>query len=385
MLLGALAALAADTPPAGCGTTQMQLALDCLAAGDCDRAEQIAMGLTEGPASSSRAWLVVASARHRRGDLTSAAEAYRQFIAATESPAMRKWAAAQLDACQQPPAEPAAAPSARLSDDDRRELSKVERRTYSQTTRHFIIRARNERLSRLLADEAEAALTRICGMMTGQEYPNTVEINVWADQKEYASKARHAPEWSGASFSLFTRDNGAVGRRIDLKQLDEDGDFDTVMLDRALPHEMCHLVLKDHFGERHCPLVVNEGLAMAAEWGVDNDRVLLAGAALAGRARIALGDLLVGQPKGDEGQAAVFYAEAYSLVSYLQAHTTREQFKQLVENLRAGCAFSDALQRAMGCPHSDTAIAEIELAWQSRAIEQAQEIQALRTAAISRL
>ena len=226
----------------------------------------------------------MAAARQRRGDLGQAARAYRLLLGASESPDLQQFALAQVQACEQPAGRPAAPvpPSKKLSKDDAAALTAVMDREFTESTEHFVVRARNPQLAKLLAGEAEVALDRICRViLAGQEYPHSVTINVWPDHQAYRAHAVDAPEWSGGSFRLVTAE-GVTTRQIDLTQRDAKGQFAVVMLDRVLPHEMCHLVVQEFFGDSTCPLFLNEGLAMMAESDADLSRARITGKTIAG-------------------------------------------------------------------------------------------------------
>jgi hypothetical protein len=137
----------------------------------------------------------------------------------------------------------------------------------------------------------------------------------------------------------------------------------------------------EYFGDAACPLFLNEGLAMLAETGVDNERVALAGAALAGKEKIKLDQLFIKQRQdmdvgGDKPE--VFYAESYSFLSYLHTRLTRKQFGAVVEHLKDGCTVADSLQRALFVPADDSFIPQLCSAWTEVAISQAQDLHALK-------
>ncbi len=357
----------------------MQEALDRLHAGQNAQAEQTALALAQGLSpDAGRAWLVVAAARQQRQQYDSAQEAYKNFLAVCNSGSLREYAVRQIETCRQATARPAPVtpPSQKLDQARRAELAKVEQEVRTESSDHFVVRSHNAKLSKLIVAEAEAALTRICKLILGgQDYPNTVEIYVWADHQDYAAHAQDAPEWSGGCFSFATKD-GLIGRRIDLTQLDDRGRFNAVILDRVLPHEMSHLVTREYFGDAPCPLFLNEGMAMLSESVVDNSRLLLAGAALAGDKKIPLEDLFL-RDRQDLRDVSVFYAESYSLTSYLHSRLSPAQFKSLLEAVKSGCTMDDALHRVLYMPQDNSLLVALSLAWQKDAIEQAQYLRAL--------
>jgi hypothetical protein len=361
------------------GETAVQSALEQLRAGRHAQAEQSAMALTqEQSPQSSRAWIVVAAARQQLRQYDSAQEAYKNFLATCNSGNLRQYALREIENCRQAQAKPLviAPPSSKLNAARRAELAKIEAEIRTESSDHFVVRSHNAKLSKLLVVEAEAALSRVCKMILGsRDYPNTVEICVWTDHQDYAAHAEDAPEWSGGSYSFATKD-GIVGRRIDLMQLDDRGRFNVVMLDRVLPHEMSHLVTREYFGDAPCPLFLNEGLAMLGESVVDNGRLLLAGAALAGEKKITLDDLII-LKRQDRADVSVFYAESYSLLCYLHSRLDAEQFKDLLDSVKGGCTVDESLHRVLYIPQDSALMPSLSLAWQKDAMEQAQYLRAL--------
>lgn len=365
-----------------------------------------------------RAWAIVAAARERAGKHASALRAYRLFLATCQDAQTRQYITQRIDACQdalaqtrgtkglravdapvatatpagdasgqaapQPaPNVPTSQPSAdhSFSAERLQQLAKVEQDFSVESSEHFVVHARNPRLAKLVTGEAEAALGRICSdLLAGTEYSHSVEIYVYSDHSDYLAHATDAPEWSGGAFTFQVKD-GQVIRKISLTQLDKDGKFATIMFQRVLPHEMCHLVLTEYFGDATCPLFLNEGLAMLAETGVDNERVALAGAALAGKQQIKLDQLFVKQRQDMDTGAVrpeVFYAESYSFLSYIHTRLTRKQFGAFVEHLKDSCTVADSLQRALFVPTDDAFVPQLWSAWTEVAISQAQDLHAVK-------
>lgn len=148
------------------------------------------------------------------------------------------------------------------------------------------------------------------------------------------------------------------------------------MLDRVLPHEMCHLVLAELFGEAVCPLALGEGLAMLAEASVDNSRIVLAGTAMTGEGKIPLARLLL-MERFAKDEAAVFYAEAFSFADYLQSRMTRRQFREMLDHVKAGRPLDEAIQRALYVPCDEALLGKLARAWEAEAIKQSQFLRAL--------
>jgi len=381
-LSAGLSAWAGPEPPAA--TEGIQAALKALADDDPRAAERIAARLAvSGAAGAQRAWLIAGTARQRLGSYADAAQAYRRFLACCDDADERRYVLERIEECTSAAGDaPRPRPASQLL--SRRQLARLatvegRHRRQIETTEHFAVRAYNDELARLTGRRAEVALAHICRViLRGQEFPHSVDIYVWPTISEFRKHATSAPEWAGGSFSITRGPDGAARRRIDLTQLDDEQRFDTAMLDRVLPHEICHLVVAEYFGDRPCPLAINEGLAMMAEATVDNARVRLAGAVLAGEKKIPLGRLLT-LTAVDGEQAHVFYAEAFSLTSYLHHGMTARQFRELLAQIKGGCAFEDAVQRALGLPHEDGFLGRLASAWEDEAIRQGQFLRALDT------
>ncbi|MDY7009319.1 MAG: peptidase MA family metallohydrolase [Planctomycetota bacterium] len=358
----------------------IQQALAALSAGQAERAERLAAEVVADESEGAwRAWLIVASARYRLDRYVQAEKAYRRFLSFCRNPSEQAYVVEQIDRCRMANAESAGpvVVSEQLSARRRVKLSTVDNRRFTESSEHFVVRAHNSDLAKLIVKQAEIALGRICRIiLSGQDYPHSVSIYVWPNVTEYSKHAVTAPEWSGGSFSLRQGDNGQIIRRIDLTQLGKDGLLDTTMLDRVLPHEMCHLVQAEFFGDSPSPLMLSEGLAMMAEARVDNSRVLLVGAALAGDEKIPLQKLL-GTDRCDAENAAVFYAESFSLTAYLHKRMTPGQFGEMLNHIKTGCPLDEAIQRSLYVPESETFMERLSAAWEAEALRQWQFLKAL--------
>lgn len=357
---------------------QTQEALENLRVGEYALAQQQAFALVKGGAADSgRAWMIVAAAQQTRRDYAGAIGSYRSALASCNSANMREHAMRQIRACELAKTPVTVQAPSKALDNNRAELAKVEWLTATDNSEHFIVRSRNAKLTRIVAAEAETALKRICGVtLGGQDYPNLVDVFVWPNRAEYAARTGDATGVSGGSFRLGAKE-GKITRRLDLTQLDDGGRFADIVLDRVLPHEMSHLVTREFFGDAYCPLFLNEGLAMCSESAPDSQRILLAGTALAGKGRIALEDLIPIQ-RQDLAEVSVFYAESYSFVSFLRSRLSESQFKDLLEQVKAGASFGEALNRALHICGDRDILPDVAEAWEKQAIDQAQELRILR-------
>jgi hypothetical protein len=271
-------------------------------------------------------------------------------------------------------------PSAGLSLERRQALATVEEEAAIETTAHFIVRSRNAELSRLVAAEAEQALARIAALvMGGSEYPHSVTIEIWPSPSEYPPQLRGLNDADGAvgTFQIAADPSGFMQRTVHLVQRDDDGRFDVTMLDRVLPHELCHLVLSEWFGDAPCPLYVQEGMAMLAEYGGQEARVLRVGTAVAHNKALPVQTLLIRETCPPD-ELDLFYAQSYCLLAYLQQRLTGGQFAQLLQQMKSGSSLREGLARALLVSDEERLMRQLEQAWQNDTLEQAQILSALQ-------
>lgn len=373
---GLIAAMAAAESPQAWDHA-VRRALDDLQAGRAASAEQTAQpadGRNRG--EEWRAWIIVAAARQQQGKHAEAIDAYKKFLDSCPSPELRQYAAEQMRICRAATLKPPGPPSRRLSNDDLATLAVVEDKQHVETTPHFVVRARNERLAKLLAEEAEGALTRVCSdVLRGQDLPEKVLVYVWPNRQEFAAGVPEAPEGAGSSSRLSTAD-GKAQREINLMQRDEAGKFNADMLDRALSHELCSLLVREFFAKAACPLFLEEGLSMLAEAQADDRRIRLAATAMAGQAAIPL-PVLLGADREDLADPNLFYAEAFSLTDFLHSRLTDRQFREFLRHLRGGSCVAEALQRALDLAPREDFLSDLAKAWALYAIAQGQFLHAL--------
>ncbi|MGC9454758.1 MAG: peptidase MA family metallohydrolase [Phycisphaerae bacterium] len=358
----------------------MQAAIRAFRSGRYELAEQLALELADRDEHAvPRAWLVVAEARRKRGRDAASAEAYRRFLTSCESPRLRSYVRQRLMENRSSASYNHGRDliSEDMSPREMSQLARVNQQVRTAEGEHFVVRTHNARLASLLVGRAEESLRRICGVLLGgQAWPHVVDVYVWTDRDEFQRHAEDAPDYSGGNFSLRYGADGIV-RRIDLTQLDERGRFDVVMVDRVLPHELSHLVLHEYFGESHCPLFLDEGLAMLAETETDENRIVLAGTAIAAGRHIPLPRLFLAT-REDLDDPALFYAQSLSFVEYLRSRMTPAQFGRFLQNVKSGSTIVEALQRALYIPPDEGFLRDLAAAWQDYAVAQAQYIRALR-------
>lgn len=382
--------LYALTVPAGGQSTEfaatsLQTALSMLRAENHDAAAQLAeLTATDPVAPQTNAWLVAAVAHQRRRDYGEAIEAYRQFLRDCDPGPARQYALQQLALCQAGRTEPrpATPPSESLTVNQRAAMSDTEDRLFVQTSQHFVVQSRNAALSQRVAAQAERTLAWICHvLLSGAEYPHTVEIVIHPTAEAYRANVQSEIAAAGsAAFELTLDEQGYTTRRIHLTQLDEARLFDTDLLDRALPHELCHLVTTEWFGDSSCPRYLHEGLAMLAESAGQQQRVLMAGTLIAAGRALPLNELLTSERLGRD-RIDAWYAQAYSFTAFLRQRLSDRQFADLLRQIKSGCTVADALHRSLNMPPQADLLARLERAWQAEALAQAQVLSALKESA----
>jgi tetratricopeptide (TPR) repeat protein len=359
---------------------QLHEALAMLQQGQYAQAQHAARELLSAEDPDPQAWLVLASSYQQRRLYEAAAQAYDSYLEATRGDALAPFVRSQIRLCREgnlPRLQYDSLPSESLSPEQLEELSAVDDRVHTETSEQFVVRARNSKVAKLMVRQAEKAMQRVCDqVLSGQAFHKSVDVYVWKDRKDYLANACDAPDWSGGSFSVETKRGRVVSRRIDLTQNDEQGRFNTTTLDRILPHELCHLVLDDLFAESQCPLMLNEGLAMLAEYQLDNDRVLLAGTAISGKERVSLQELLAAE-WSDLDNPALFYASALSFTEFIYSRLNQQQFARFLHHVRNGQTVPVALQRSLAMPAREDFSRRLSDAWETYAIAQSHYLRAL--------
>jgi tetratricopeptide (TPR) repeat protein len=366
--------------PSADSQDQLHRALELLQQGQFAEAEKLAHQLLESPEPTPHAWLVLASSYQDRRLYEAASEAYDQYLEESDGNELTPFVREQIRQCREGRRSGLKyddLPSEALTAEELEQLAVIDEKVHTETSEQFVVRARNSKLAKLVVHQAQQALKRVCQeVLSGQPFHKSVDVYVWKDRKDYLANACDAPDWSGGSFSLETKRGRVTSRRIDLTQRDADGRFNVTTIDRILPHELCHLVIDDLFAQRDCPLMLNEGLAMLAEYQLDNDRILLAGTVLAGTERISLEQLLATQWADLENPAA-FYAEAFSFTEFVYSRLSRSQFRDFLEHVRKGETVHVALQRCLAVPAEKDFPKRLSQAWESYAIAQSQYLRAL--------
>ena len=122
-----------------------------------------------------------------------------------------------------------------------------------------------------------------------------------------------------------------------------------VWAERALPHELSHLVVgqvtENPYGD--IPHWLDEGLAMRAEGELSVEFRRSLDTAVRENKLISLRSLASNFPTDSE-RAVLSYAESYSVVSFILRQYGRDKMAELLGIFREGATYDDALQRALG-------------------------------------
>lgn len=204
------------------------------------------------------AYRLLAEAFENLGKADEAKQAWRDFRALAKSPEDRRLADEKLGA--------AAARSAFEVDAKTvEEIKAVSGEWHTKETEHFTVRSHNRRLTEVVAGQAEGYLAMLCRtFLNGAAYPHKLPLTIYADQQEYVGAGN--PDWSqgGTAVGYESMDafiTGKVTRKIDLLHRVKGELNPDLVKPKLLPHELTHLVLAEHYGERRIPLWLNEGTA----------------------------------------------------------------------------------------------------------------------------
>ncbi len=225
-------------------------------------------------------------------------------------------------------------------------------------SKHFIVMHSDaDELARKVCVAAEKHYVRIARDLGYTRYDNfwlwdeRAVIRIHASHAAYVAATR-APAWS-------------AGKANHTKREVETFVGSPAFVERILPHELTHLVFRDFVGFRgEVPLWLDEGVAQWQETRATGDGVHR----LAGRLHRSGGLLPVSQltrvdvRKGAGAvHAALFYAQAASLVSFMISEYGAPSFQKLCTQLRDGKSLNDALRFTY--PRTIRSMQALDKAW----------------------
>lgn len=225
--------------------------------------------------------------------------------------------------------------------------------------RHFVVRHQGTevfaREVARVADDEYGRISRGLGFARHDGFwvwDNRVPIDVYATRDDYR-RATGAPAWSsGRADYASPRISSFVGS--------------TNFVGSVLPHEIAHLIFREFIGaDQPLPLWLDEGVAQWAD-PVAHAQGLRVSQALAARGRLLpLATLTrLDVRHGATGpQAAVFYAQAGSLVRYMIERHGASRFRQFCGHLRDGRVLEDALRFTY--PHTIRSLEALESGWRA--------------------
>ena len=134
------------------------------------------------------------------------------------------------------------------------------------------------------------------------------------------------------------------------------------VLETTMKHELCHLLLHHHIRDELLPRWLDEGVCQWASNGIaeiimDRKVSVLEEALLAGRL-LPFQDL-TGHFPGDERGLLLAYEQSQSMVSYMSTAYGNERLLLVLNQLRDGNPFPNAIRVALGTGTSD-----LEAGWQ---------------------
>lgn len=175
-------------------------------------------------------------------------------------------------------------------------------------------------------------------------------IYIFDTQQDYR-KDTDAPDWSAGQ--------AAVANKLIKTFVTAPG-----FLNNILPHELAHIIFREMVGFNNpaVPLWLEEGVASYQGENIYAVKAKLAEGIRSGNF-ISLGDLSrLGLSKSeDKARAALFYAEAYSLVKYLISEFGRDKFVFFCQSLRDSRNLAAALSKA----YSFSNMANFEEGWKA--------------------
>ncbi len=206
-------------------------------------------------------------------------------------------------------------------------------------TPHFLVLHRNERLAREVAYVAEQSYAKIFRQLGCQtHWRNACLIHIYATKEEYLDNV-NVGAWSGAAHRLKLR-RGAFSKHAIYTYQDQPRWSDGILM-----HEIAHALLVHRMNyPKNVPLWATEGFAVWCEplyMHVRYDRLLKIEKERRGLIPVAR---LTGLDSYPDGDVELFYAQSYSLVSWLVRRRGVEHFVEFLRDVSTGrSSLKDAL------------------------------------------
>ena len=191
------------------------------------------------------------------------------------------------------------------------------------------------------AQELMAAVQQALGRLndyTGVELEKPVKLYIYADAQDLQGSMIYPQEWTGGV--AFTR-YGIMAIGISAGNLDWGK--------RAIAHELTHLVIHQVTLNPYTnlPTWLDEGLAMHSEGPLESVFVNYLNGAIAENRFISVQSL--SSPfSAYAGEAALSYAQSYSLVEFLITSYGQDKMFELLSTFRAGATYDGALEKVYG-------------------------------------
>ena len=139
-----------------------------------------------------------------------------------------------------------------------------------------------------------------------------------------AAVGQDAANTSGSSLVEYS------GKQISMRRIDLRGDRPDY-LSAALPHELTHVILADHFSQRSLPRWADEGMAILADPPAKRDQYARElRTAMANRTAFGVPDLLKTKGYPPPERWGGFYSESVSVVDYLVKRGSAHRFVQFL-------------------------------------------------------
>ena len=219
----------------------------------------------------------------------------------------------------------------------------------TQESEHFVIKYHPDVDANWAAEalrKAEESYDKIAYQIGYSRYvnfwtwENRVQILVFPDQTSFSAETGQPPWAKG----FAVRESKVLETKTIVTYRQEE-DF----LNGLLPHEVCHLIVKDFLGDKATiPLWFDEGVAQLQEEGKPEKAEAMMRQLVAQGIHIPLGDLIahdIRQEK-DADRVILFYAQSINTLDFLIKKYGLEDFQDLCRLLKEGKSFEEALPSA---------------------------------------